>query len=118
MDIPEDIKSNLKESSCLAFRDGIVLCKSNDFPLKSDASSVTEIDRSAQDILIRHVIYDHPESPLTVEYTADRKFIEKIVNNKHVNVVFLDDSMKEKSLVKVQLSKEEIAIMKKEASLA
>ncbi len=117
MNIPDDIKNNLKESSCVAYRDGIVLCRSDELPLKGEANSVTEIDRSAQEILIRHVIYDDPDFPLTVEYTADKDFVKEIVHNKSVSVIFLGKSMEEKSVVKVELSKEEIAIMKREASI-
>ncbi len=117
LEIPEDVKKSLNEGNCLVCCNSVVLCMSDDFPVKEDFVSVTEVDRTSSQILLRHIIYDEPDNPLTVEYSADREFITKIINNGKVKVVFLDKYLTERVSLYVNLSKEEISIMKREASV-
>ncbi|MCY0850731.1 hypothetical protein [Sulfuracidifex metallicus] len=117
LDIPDNVKNNLEEGVCITCCDSVVLCMSEDYPMANDTYAATEVDRSDQNLLIRHIIYDDPSNPLTVEYIADRKFISRVINQGYVKVIFLDKLLNEEVSTKVKLGKEEIAIIKKEASV-
>ncbi|AGE70400.1 hypothetical protein [Sulfolobus acidocaldarius] len=118
MEIPENVKKELKDGVCVACCDNIVICMSEDLPTNPNADTDLEVDREGGEIIIRHIIKDNPDNPLYLEYPADRKFVENVSKaNGSVKIFFVDQKFNEKSTFIVKLNKEDLRLLRREIGL-
>jgi hypothetical protein len=117
VEIPEEIKIQLKEGVCLPCCGNVVYCMSEDLPLTTEAEVDLEFDRIGNEVMIRHIIKDNPKNPLYIEYYANKDFIDNITKNLKVLIIFVNNSFNEKMKFEVKIVKEDAQILRREVGL-
>ncbi|BCU69387.1 hypothetical protein [Stygiolobus caldivivus] len=118
MDLPEDVKKRLSEGVCLICCENVVACMSRDIPRSLNVPIDLEIDREGGEVVLRHIIRDDPENPLTVEYSINKKFVETVSEKGgEVVVYFLDENFKEEISMRIKIDKEDLKLIRREIGL-
>ena len=118
MYLPERIKKQLHEDTCVVCCGNVVTCMSKDFPKRLDVPIDLEIDREGGEVLLRHIIKDDPDNPLTIEYSIDKNFVEEITKNDgEIVVYFVDEEFREEANLKIKIDKEDLKLIRREVGL-
>lgn len=117
MKFPEDIKSQLKEDSCIVCCSEYVICMTDDLPKRVDANVDFEIDRESGEVVLRNIIRDDPSNPLYLEYFINREFVETISRKGEIKVYFVDKHFNTKLEMNIKLNKEDLKLIRRELGI-
>jgi len=117
MKIPDDIKSQLKEDTCIVCCREYVVCLTNDLPKRTNVNVDFEIDRENGEVLLRNIIYDDPSNPLILEYFVDKDFVEAISEKGEIRVFFVDKQFNEKLEMNIKINKEDLKLLRRELGI-
>ena len=117
MKIPDDIKSQLKENTCIVCCREYVVCLTEDLPKRTDVDVDFEIDRENGEVILRNIIYDDPSNPLYLEYFVDRDFVEAISEKGEIKVLFVDKQFNEKLEMSIKINKEDLKLLRRELGI-
>ncbi|MFP3065231.1 MAG: hypothetical protein RXQ80_07560 [Sulfolobaceae archaeon] len=117
MEIPDEVKSQLKDGVCIVCCDNTVVCMTTDIPSNLNADVDIEIDREGGDVILRNIIKDNPYNPLYLEYSIDKNFVENISKNGEIKVVFVDNSYREEATMRIKIDKDDLRIIRREVGL-
>ncbi|QIW25135.1 hypothetical protein EWF20_13970 [Sulfolobus sp. S-194] len=117
MKIPDYVKSQLKEGTCIVCCDEYVVCMSEDLPKRTDVNIDFEIDREEGEVVLRNIIYDDPSNPLYLEYFVSKKFVQSISEKGEIEVYFVDANFNQKMKMNIKIDKDDIRLLKRELGI-
>ncbi|WP_246253037.1 hypothetical protein [Acidianus brierleyi] len=117
LDIPENIRNNLKEGECVIWCDNLVLCMTEDVPKISNPPIDIEVDREGRDVILRNIIKDDPNNPLYLEYAIDKNFVDYISKSNIIRIIFVNDKFSQEKTILIHLDKEDLSVIRREVGL-
>lgn len=117
LNIPENIRNNLKEGECVICCDNLVLCMTKDVPRILNPPIDIEVDREGKDVILRNIIKDDPNNPLYLEYVIDKNFVDYISKSNTIQIVFVNDIFSQEKTIFVHLDKEDLSVIRREVGL-
>jgi len=117
LNIPENIRNNLKEGECVACCGNSVLCMTEDVPKISNPPVDIEVDREGRNVILRNIVKDDPNNPLYLEYAIDKNFVEYVSKDNTIHIVFVNREFSQEETILIHLDKEDLSIIRKEVGL-
>jgi len=117
MKIPDDVKSQLKEDSCIVCCRDYVVCLTNDLPRNTNVNVDFEIDREKGEVVLRNIIYDDPSNPLYLEYFVDKDFVQSISEKGEIKILFVDNQFNQKLEMNIKINKEDLKLLRRELGI-